>query len=505
MKKISRREFLKVTGGLTLTTMGGLWLTGCSTTPVLEANSTPPSPQTGTNINLTPTITTSQTGNVRQFDLTASVNSIDVGTGEFKAWTYNGLNVGPELRATEGEIIRVNFTNNLPEPTTVHWHGVPLSNGMDGVPDVTQPAVQPGETFIYEFPAWPSGTYWYHPHVGMQLDAGLAGPLIIEPKENPGNYDREYVLTLEDWATVDGSGPVAEERMVNRDMGGHMMGGRMGGMMGRNDYGDDYYLYEPRYNAYTVNGLLPSVASPFTMKKGEKIRLRLINAAAATMFQLRLAGHPLTITHADGRPIEPLEVDVLLIGMGERYDVELMADNPGLWSLYAAPDSGSELVTLATFNYEDSVATEDSGDDLGDNFRWNDYRLMTGLADEATPTINNGDNAELITIEQILSGGHGSPYWAINGKRHPQTDVIEVNQGQRVRFLYRNQSMMEHPMHLHGHFFDIGNGVYKDTVIVQNHGQLAVDFMADNPGDWMHHCHNLYHAEAGMMNLVRVV
>jgi FtsP/CotA-like multicopper oxidase with cupredoxin domain len=239
------------------------------------------------------------------------------------------------------------------------------------------------------------------------------------------------------------------------------------------------------------------------VKKGEKIKLRFINAAAATMFDLRLAGHTMTITHTDGRPIEPFPTDVVRIAMGERYDVEVTADNPGRWRLYAAPDSANNYVNLGALQYADALDTNDSGDNLPQTVRWNDVSLLTGLPEEAYPVPES--SGETVVFEQSLSGGHGTPYWAINGKLWPDTDEIVVAQGQPVQFNYINRSMMPHPMHLHGHFFEVGErGVRKDTVIISSHGLVKVRFVADNPGGWMHHCHNIYHAEAGMMNVVRV-
>lgn len=503
----SRREFLRYAGGMVaLTALGGPVLSACSSTtaarasnPVASATATPfattgtPQPElNGDNLSL------------KEFNLTAAVAPINLGTGEIQAWTYNGLSVGPEIRVTEGDRVRITLTNNLPDPTTIHWHGIPVPNAMDGVPGMTQPPVQPGETFVYEFDALPAGSYWYHPHVGHQLDRGLVGPFIIEPKNNPGNYDREYTLLLEDWAAVDGGGPAASNRMTNRDMGGMMggMGGMMGRMMGGSNNPDDP-LVEPVYDAYTVNGQIAETAEPLTTKQDEKLKLRFINGSSGTMYDLRLAGHTMTITHTDGRPVEPFTVDVLRISMGERYDVEVTADNPGRWRLYAIPDSAGDYVTLGTLQYTDALASSDSGDSLPQNVRWNDISQMTGKAEESYPQSPIAD--DLTVFEQSLSGGHGTPYWGINNQLWPDTDEMAVSVGQPVQFNYRNNSMMPHPMHLHGHFFEVGQtGVRKDTVIVPSHGSVSVRFVADNPGGWMHHCHNIYHAEAGMMNVLRV-
>ena len=231
MSSLTRREFLKYSGGaVVLSALGSpIWAAGQTPSSLAKADGM--ASGAGLTTDLASTISSdlaSDTQPLREFDLTAAVTPVDLGTGEFMAWTYNGLAVGPEIRVKEDEILRVAVTNNLPDPTTVHWHGVPVPNAMDGVPGITQPPIQPGETFVYEFAAWPSGTYWYHPHVGHQLDRGLVGPLIIEPKREPGDYDREYTLLLDDWVTVDGGGPAAAQRGV-----GGMMGGPAGSMVGQ--------------------------------------------------------------------------------------------------------------------------------------------------------------------------------------------------------------------------------------------------------------------------------
>ncbi|HEX9924427.1 MAG TPA: multicopper oxidase family protein [Anaerolineae bacterium] len=494
MNQFTRREFIKQMGFvLPLSLMSGA-LTTCrsntaSTTSHLE----------------TTALSNQKTAaaRVREFQLSAAITPVDLGTGQFKAWTYNGLPVGPEIRVTEDEILRVVLTNNLPEPTTIHWHGVPVPNAMDGVPDMPLPPIQPGETFTYEFAARPAGTYWYHPHVGYQLDQGLVGPLIIESKQAAENYDREYTLVLDDWATIDGGGLAATERRPVGMMGGGMMGGMMGGES-RSPTSNEP-LTEPGYHAFTVNGQVAEAASPFIIKQGERIHLRVINAAAATTFGLRLAGHALTITHADGRPVEPLTVDVLRMGMGERYDVEFMADNSGRWSLYAMLADLPAPIDLATFLYAGVVSTQKNGDSLSSNLRWNSYDRLTGLPEEDFPPAVSTQPDQ--TFDLILSGGMMSPAWTINGKTFPDTDDLVIELGQRVRLNYFNHSPMPHPMHLHGHFFEVAGspGLRKDTVIVEAHmGQLSIEFVADNPGHWMHHCHHLYHMEAGMMNVVQI-
>jgi FtsP/CotA-like multicopper oxidase with cupredoxin domain len=484
---MNRREFIRTgIGGLAMMAIGGRSIG-----------------DTGNNVFVT---AGRAEGNLREFNLNAEVAEIDIGT-KFKAWTYNRQAPGPEIRVKENEILRVVLKNDLPEPTTIHWHGLPVPNDMDGVPGVTQKPVQPGETFVYEFAASPSGSYLYHSHAGYQLDQGLYGALIVEPQRESLSYDREYTLVLSDWVTVDGGGPEASR--AGRTRGGMgMMGGRGRGMMGRQMTGD-MPLLEPDYNAYTVNGKMSKASKPFMVKKGDKVRLRIMNPASATTFTLRLAGHSLLVTHADGRPVEPLEVDALRIGMGERYDVLFTAGNPGRWALYTlkdgTPAGGHQLATVL---YEGIESTSYSDDSLSGRFSINHYSYFQGVPEENVPSVNGEIDRQ---FNLTLSGGMmGSSYWTINGRVWPDSDDLEVNKGERVRINYFNHSMMPHPMHLHGHFFEVVQSgkrekrLHKDTLIIEPHmGSGAIEFVADNPGNWFHHCHNLYHMMAGMANVVR--
>ncbi len=443
-------------------------------------------------------------GNRKEVVLNASVTTVNVGTGKsFKAWTYNGQLPGPEIRIKEGETLRAVMKNYLPEGTTIHWHGLPVPNNMDGVPNITQKPVQTGQSFIYEFNATPSGTYIYHTHASYQLDQGLYGPLIIEPKKEERSYDREYILMLEAWATVNGGGPEAS-RMGRISPGMGMMG------MMRRQPGAGEPLQEPFYDAYGINGKVFNASTPFKVRKGDKVRLRIINASSTTIFTFRIAGHSLTITHTDGRPVVPFEVDALRIGVTERYDVELHANNPGRWQIYNLRDGS--LVSgwsLGTVLYDGIKSTSYNEDNLN-RLRLNDYNLLEGKEEPFTKSVGRVDR----TFRMTLSGGMmGSPYWTINGKVYPYTDNINISDGERIRLEYLNMSMMPHPMHLHGHFFEIvGSGrstgirIKKDTLIIPPQmGSGAIEFIASNPGIWFHHCHNLYHMEGGMANLVRIV
>lgn len=439
---------------------------------------------------------------VKEIKMEAALSAVNLGGAKsFKAWTYNGQVPGPAIRIKEGEILRVILKNRLPEETTIHWHGLPIPNRMDGVPFVTQNPIKPGGSFVYEFKASPPGTYFYHSHVSYQLDRGLYGPLIIEPKKEERSVDKEFTLLLEDWVMIDGGGPEASRAGRIRPAMG-MMGMRRGAIGGP--------LQEPWYDAYTLNGKLFKSAPPLKVKKGDRLRLRIINPSSSTFYSLRIAGHAMTITHTDGRPIMPVKVDVLHIGMGERYDLEILADNPGRWLIYnladGSPVSGWQFGTLV---YE-GIRSKNFNEDTQRNWLFNDYSLMEGLDERyVNPLTGPVDRV----FRMILAGGMmGSPYWTINGRVYPDSDDLSLRPGEKVRFEYYNRSMMPHPMHLHGHFFEVlGTGlmtgvkIKKDTIIIPaGMGQGAIEFVADNPGAWIHHCHNLYHMGAGMANLIRI-
>jgi len=437
---------------------------------------------------------------VREFRLSASPATVNLGFGrDFAAWTYNGEVPGPEIRVREGEVIRVVLKNYLPEETTIHWHGVPVPYLMDGVPNVTQNAVAPGETFIYEFEAKPAGSFIYHSHVNYQLDQGLYGALIIEPSRQDDSYDREYTLVLEDWVMRDGGGTAATQRRPPMGMMGGMMRGRRGSRI------PDDPLLEPVYDGYAVNGRVYPETSPLAVATGDRVKLRILNASSATIYDLSLAGHALTITYADGNPVQPVETDVLRIGMGERYDVQFTANNPGTWLLAAREGGFGEAMLRVPVIYKGVTRNSPVPPVFHQGLRFATYWDLQA----SYPSEGIGSGPPGRFYPQNLSGGMHSRLWSINNQVYPNVEPLVVREGERVRMAYLNRSMMPHPMHLHGHFFKMVNSllpkerwISKDTIIVDPMQRVDIEFQADNPGNWFHHCHNLYHMEAGMANVV---
>lgn len=241
------------------------------------------------------------------------------------------------------------------------------------------------------------------------------------------------------------------------------------------------------------------------MKRGERLRLRLINPSAATIYRVALAGHRLTVTHADGQPVEPVAVDAVRVGMGERYDAVVEAANPGVWQL-AALAEGTSLLARAIVRCDGSAAAAPPADyqppELGRQLLL--YGMLQAAPGLAPPPRAAADR----TVPIALGGGMGKYVWTIDDKVFDQAEPLAVRSGGHIRFQINNTSMMPHPMHLHGHFFQVDNGTgrgpLKDTVVVEPMQQLTLDWIADNPGNWAFHCHNLYHQEAGMMRVVKV-
>jgi multicopper oxidase len=272
------------------------------------------------------------TGRVRNLDLLARAATVDLGGMIVDTWAYGDALPGRPLRATAGDRMRIAFHNELPDATSVHWHGLAIRNDMDGVPGVTTPEVAPGGSFDFDFIVPDAGTYWLHPHTGLQLDRGLYAPFVIDDPAEPGTYDAEWVVVLDDW--TDGIGPNPEQILatLTQDSGSGfgIMGGMshvgMGGMRG----GD------VAYPLYLVNGRAPTDPDVLAARPGQRVRLRLINAGADTIFRVALAGHQFRITHTDGFPVAPADASALLIGMGERYDAVVTLGD-GVFPLVARP------------------------------------------------------------------------------------------------------------------------------------------------------------------------
>ncbi|MFM9878661.1 MAG: multicopper oxidase family protein [Rhodoglobus sp.] len=439
------------------------------------------------------------TGRMTTVNLMASPTQIDLAGTTANTWSFGSV-PAPIIRLSAGDTLRANLSNRLPAETSVHWHGLALRNDMDGVPGATRPPIAAGEDFRYEFVAADPGTYWFHPHVGPQLDRGLYGALIIEDPNEPLAYDEEWVVILDDW--LDGVTATPDE-VLEELRGG--MAGMMGGsgsnmMMGARSelLGGD--AGDVAYPLFLINGRPAADPETFTSSPGKRVRLRIINAGSDTAFRVALGGHRLTVTHSDGYPVEPVDTDAILIGMGERYDA-LVTLGDGAFPLVAAAEGKVEsaLAVVRTGSGETPRALSTMPELNGS--------VLTASALTADQSVLIPQRTVDRELTMALTGSMMAYDWGINGRRfdpaNPLAGALGVSQGERVRLLIENKTQMWHPFHLHGHTYQhAGSGPRKDTSIVLPQTSLTVEFDADNPGLWAAHCHNIYHAEAGMMTIL---
>ncbi|HEV2896303.1 MAG TPA: multicopper oxidase family protein [Pseudaminobacter sp.] len=433
--------------------------------------------------------------------------------GETAIWGYNGAVPGPEIRIRQGERLRVVVENGLAEETTVHWHGVRVPNAMDGVPHLTQPPIGAGERFVYEFDAVDAGTFWYHPHQRgfEQVGRGLYGPLIVEEPE-PIRVDRDVTWVLGDWR-LKKSGEVSEDFGNRHDIHHN---GRVG-------------------NTVTINGRVPD---SFAVKKGERIRLRLINAANARIFSLDFAGHEPVVIALDGQPVTPHAPDGGRVVLGPAMRADLVIDMTG------EPGSRSSIMDrfyeglefpFVDFVYADASLRERAPDwpmalpanplpepDL-ENASRNEVLFNGGMMGEmiaAEMGAKMGPGAaggRMGGMHSMMEMMNSSSAWFINGVAADETSHVmkPMLTLARVRshvIAMTNATAWHHPMHLHGHSFRVisRNGQptrhreWQDTVLISPREKVEIAFVADNPGNWMFHCHVLEHQAGGMMGVIRV-
>ncbi|MFQ6242700.1 multicopper oxidase family protein [Sinorhizobium meliloti] len=424
---------------------------------------------------------------------------------ETDVWTYNGKVPGSVVRLHQGEPARLIVENRLDQETTVHWHGIRLPNAMDGVPGLTQPPIKPGESFVYEFTPPDAGTFWYHPHANSleQLGRGLAGAVIVEERESVA-VDRDLLWLLCDWRLTD-RGEIAS-RFGNR------MEAAMSGRVG---------------NTVTLNGRA-SEAEPF--RAGERVRLRLVNASLARIMALRFEGHRPTVIAIDGQPCDPHEPEHgrILLGPAMRVDIVL--------NLEGEPGRRYDVVDdfYAGLSYRLTQIAYDSRPPIRGRFLDPSIELPRNplpepelaLAERHTLTLQGGMMSMAGTAGMGgMMGGGGSmmgmgrdAVWSINGMSmagdgHAGMEpALALKRGRSVVLELRNESAWWHPMHFHGHSLrvlsrngkPVPHSQWQDTVLMAPKDAVEVAFVADNPGDWMLHCHVMDHQMSGMMTVLRV-
>ncbi|KHK93421.1 copper resistance system multicopper oxidase [Novosphingobium malaysiense] len=529
--------------------------------------------------------------------MTVADSSFATASRHGPAVTVNGTLPGPLLRLREGQNLVVDLENNSSMGTSIHWHGLLVPFLMDGVPGVTMAAVEPGERFRYEFPIRQAGTYWWHAHT-LQEPMGHYGPIIIDPANgDPHQVDRDYVVMLSDWSPMDphvlmkklkvGEAPFNFQKTTATD--DYPLSGAERRMWARmrmmpTDISD---VSAPLYS-YLLNGHGPEDGLEFAFNPGERVRLRFINGAAMTFFNVRIPGLPMKVIAADGQDVRPVEVDEFQIGNAETYDVivepngadafaivaEAM-DRSGMGVAMLASRPGARadvpllrdppLLTMADMGMSHGSSADsmdhggmdhgssgaasgamDSSMDMG-SMSMRDTSLLPpnvkvgpgvdmvsmnpvdrmgdpgiGLAGVGHRVLNyrqlvsanmNPDMRRPTRLKEIHLTGNMERYmWSFDGQKFSAVtdDPIRFAFNERVRVKLVNDTMMAHPIHLHGHFFELVNGAphghqpLKHTVIVQPGGSAQFDLTANEPGDWAFHCHLIYHMHNGMFQVVTV-
>ncbi len=439
----------------------------------------------------------------RSYALTAAPARADLtgpGYPETPVWAYNGRVPGPEIRLRQGERLTVVVKNGLDEGTSVHWHGIRLPNAMDGVPYLTQDPIAPGETFRYEFTLPDAGTYWYHPHIwsDVQVGRGLSGPLIVEERA-PIRVDRDLLWVLDDWR-LQADASIRDDFGSPRDLSHN---GRLG-------------------NTATVNGAIPK---RFAVRAGERLRLRLVNVANARVFGLRFAGHAPQVVALDGQPVAPHapEGGMVVLAPAQRADLVIdMEGKPGERFEVTDEYYRRQAYMLVAIVYSSDPPLRDSPLDAP-------IRLPANPLPE--PDLAQAKRHEVVLEGGAMGGMKGAMmggrhmgiralaqaarFWAMNGvasATRPGPPILTLEKGRTHVLAMRNDTAWEHPMHLHGHSFRVirrgsrpsPRREWLDTVLIAPRETVEVAFVADNPGDWMYHCHVLEHQIAGMMATVRV-
>ena len=531
-----------------------------------------------------------------EFDLVIDELPVNYTGAPRIATAVNGSVPAPILRWREGTEVTVRVTNRLRSQSSVHWHGILLPAGMDGVPGLSFPGIAPGETFIYRFPVRQSGTYWYHSHSRFQEQTGLYGALIIDPAgPDPIACDREYVIMLNDWTDDDPESvfrtlkkqsdffnfaqPTARDFLrdaasigLDAAIARRRMWNRM--RMVPTDLGD---VSGSTYT-YLLNGTTPAGNWTGHFRPGERIRLRFINGSATTIFDVRIPGLKLSVVEADGQAVEPVEVDEFRIAVAETYDVVVRPEADQAFTIFAqsmdrsgyargtlAPRLGMEadvprvdprpwldavdMVGAAaqsrgrgesrtdmhgmghglSTSHESAVETpkvrharteygyatdmrvdmpRTNLDDPGVGLRGNGRRVLT-YADLHTVGGSLYRNPPEREIELHLTGNMERFVWSFDGLKFSDATPVHFRFGERLRIVLVNDTMMSHPIHLHGMWSEVENErgefqVRKHTVNVQPAQRVTYLVTADAPGRWAYHCHLLYHMEAGMFREVVV-
>lgn len=396
------------------------------------------------------------------------------------------------LRIPKNQPFNVQLNNSLNVPTSIHWHGLILPNGQDGVAFITQYLIYPGQHYRYQFPLVQSGTFWMHSHMGLQEQNLLSAPLIIYDPEDAKMANQEVILLLADFSFKPPSSIMANLRCKN------YLRAESKGM-------HDLDLVDVDYDAYLANYRTLKNPEIIEVSPGTKVRLRIINASSATNFFINLdtiIGEAIAV---DGNRIQQFSSSQFELADAQRIDI-----------IVTIPEEGGAFPILAQAEGTDRqtgiilVSKNANVPKLSDNALQRAGRL-TNIQERKLQALYPLSSKPIDKRLVVELGGTMAEYtWTINGQAWPESTPLVVEKGQRVEMIFKNKSSMSHPMHLHGHVFQVKSidgkpidGALRDTILVLPNSTVSVQFDANNPGVWPLHCHILYHLEAGMFTVLR--
>ena len=486
---------------------------------------------------------------IRNYKFDITEKTVNYTGKNITALAVGGTIPGPVIEATVGDTLRTTFCNKLDEESSVHWHGILLPNDQDGVPHLNTKPIATRKCHTFEFPIKHHGTYWYHSHSNMQEQRGVYGAIVLHPKDGEREWAaKDHTLVLSDWTD---ESPSDVMRNLKRDSdyyalkkgsvqswdrvianGMPAIKNRLKNSWGRMGPMD---IADVGYDAFLANGQKTHTLSD--IHHGDKVRLRVVNAAASSYFNLQFAGGPMSVVAADGVDIEPLQLNSLRIGMAETYDVIVSMPHDGrAYELRATSMDGSGYSSTILGGGKDIVKAPDmpkpnlfvqdhsahGGHAMPQPEQKMDHSAHAGHTSEPQGPVRDMKEYEHLRAVQPttydiarkqrdvrleLTGNMIGYTWSFDNKTLSEADKIKIKKGEVVRFTLVNTTMMNHPLHLHGHFFRVLNGQddyspLKHTVNLPPHETVTIEFAADEEKDWLFHCHNLYHMMSGMTRIV---
>jgi FtsP/CotA-like multicopper oxidase with cupredoxin domain len=484
---VDRRDFLK---GLLVTGTGVGTAAACS-------RPAPPAPP----------------GGKADYTLRIAAGTVELAPGQVvSTLTYNGQFPGPLVRLKEGQRAWVDMVNDTDSPEQLHWHGQHVGTDVDGAAEEGTPNVPAHGTRRISFVPGPAGFRFYHTHVVPRADlnrgqySGLVGPVYIEPRENPGAYDQEIFLTLKEFQPTFSSGGDMASDFLAGDQDPDLKEKGESSMNASLARGDPRG-FEVGYGAFAVNGRMLGHGDPIRVRTGQRVLLHVLNGSATETRSLALPGHTFGVVALDGNPVpNPATVPVLWLGAGERVSALVTMTTPGVWVLGDLNDDDRDHGMGVVVEYADR-----GGDPQWappPPFRW-DYRMFAPA--NAAPAPPPDRTIEML-IEKRNAADNGFNVWTINGTPFSMSangPVLDLQRDKRYRLRFRNATDDLHPMHLHRHTFEITRfagtptaGVRKDVAMLGGYQSMEVDFVADQPGLSLLHCHQQIHMDYGLMLLI---